>query len=363
LAAAAVAVFGLYFLDQGYRSWIEEPTNRYETRLAAVSAELQDANREQVAGRRLANRLEEYAARALPYEADLARSRYQEWLLQLVEKHQFQSAAVDAELPRPVEIRGRRDRRKRRLIGHRIGYTLRGRTTLQRLTDFLYDFQQSAQLHKIRSFSLTPLVDGSQLDVTMDIETLTLEATERSGQLSNLVRDESSMPPRDSFTEFVRRNLFARGFSRSLAEIRLNAITRNRAGEVEAWFAVGSPPRTQRVNAGENLRIPLHRVDVVGFVEDAVQLEVNGLACTIALGETLADVFDMATPVGEGAGGGVSSPSDRAPEATETPGETSAPADASGDGSSAEAAEAPAAISKASGLPREAGVLWHVGDA
>ena len=337
LAAAAAAVFGLYFLDRGYRSLIEEPTDRYENRLNAISADLQDANREQVTGRRLANRLEQYASRALPYEAELARSRYQEWLLRLVEKHQFQSAAVDAELPRAVEIRGRRERRKRRRLGYRIGYTLRGRTTLQRLTDFLYEFQRSAQLHKIRSFSLSPLVDGNQLDVTMDIETLTLEASERAGELSNLVRDETSMPPRGSFTELVRRNLFARGFSRALAEIRLNAITRNRSGELEAWFAVGSPPRTQQVAQGGSLRIPLHRVDVIGFKEDAVELEVNGLACAIELGETLAQVFGVDAP-GSGEGTApASSPSDRQPSGAESPVETDAPTD----GSASEAAGAP----------------------
>lgn len=315
LATAAVAVFGLYFVDQGYRTWIEEPKRQYENRLEAIAGKMNDANRDQVSGRRLGKRLDQYAARALPYQADIARSRYQDWLLRLVEKHEMKSASVDADLPRPVEVRGRRNRRKSRLVGYRIAYALRTRTTLQRLTDFLHDFQHSAQLHKVVGFSLTPLVDGNQLDLSMEIETLTLEASERSETLSPLVLSDGSIPARETFTGFVERNLFARGFSRALAEVELTALTRNRQGEQEAWFRAGSPQRTQQVTAGDQLSIPLHQILVVDFETNGVRLEVNGLPCSIELGQSLADVFDVAeepTFVAE-------SPSDRNPSPGNTP--------------------------------------------
>jgi len=291
LAAGAAAVLILYFFDSGYRSFIEKPTQRYEGELKSVESKLSDANVSQITGRRLAIELDDHAARALPYDPALARSSYQDWLLKLVEQHRMESASVDAENPRPIEIRSRTSKRKSRLVGHRIGFNLRARTTLTHLTDFLYDFHRSAQLHKIRSFSLSPLVNGNQLDLSLAIETLSLQSTEREGGLSQLVRSDDNYPTRVDFNEFVNRNLFAKGFSKSLGQVRLNAITENRSGESEGWFAVGSPAKTQIIQAGDSIDIPLHTVKVVSFDEDRVELTVNDFRCWISLGQTLAAVL------------------------------------------------------------------------
>ena len=295
LAAGAIAVISMYGIDTGYRSMIEQPTQRYEGELKAVESKLQDANTSQITGRRLANQLDECAARALPYDPALARSKYQDWLLKLVEQHQMESASVDAETPRPIEVRSRTAKRKSNLIGHRIGFSLRARTTLDHLTDFLHDFHRSAQLHKIRSLSLTPLVNGNQLDLNLSIETLSLESTEREGELSTLVRDEQTFPARVEYNEFVSRNLFAKGFSKSLGQVRLNAITQNRSGELEGWFAVGSPAKTQIAMQGGVLDLPLHTVKIESFEDSRVQLRVNEFECWLSLGQTLGEVLGYPT--------------------------------------------------------------------
>ena len=295
LATGGIAVILMYAIDTGYRSLIEQPTQRYEGELKAVELKLQDANTSQITGRRLANQLEECAARALPFDPALARSSYQDWLLKLVEQHKMESASVDAETPRPIEVRSRTTKRKSNLIGHRIGFALRARTTLDHLTDFLHDFHRSAQLHKIRSLSLTPLVNGNQLDLNLSIETLSLQSTERERELSTLVRDEKTFPPREHYKEFVSRNLFAKGFSKSLGQVRLNAITQSRSGEREGWFAVGSPAKTQIVRQGGVLNLPLHTVTIESFEEDHVNLMVNEFACSLSLGQTLGQVLGNPT--------------------------------------------------------------------
>src|SRR6056297_657864 len=297
LAAGGIAVVFMYIMDTGYRSFIEQPTQRYEGELRAVESKLQDANTSQVAGRRLVNQLDDFAERALPFDPALARSSYQYWLLKLVEQHQMESASVDAETPRPIEVRSRTAKRKSNLIGYRIGFALRARTTLDHLTDFLHDFHRSAQLHKIRNLSLTPLVNGNQLDLSLSIETLSLESTERKDELSTLVRDERTFPPRVHFNEFVSRNLFAKGFSKSLGQVRLNAITQNRSGELEGWFAVGSPAKTQIAMRGGELDLPLHTVKIQAFEESRVRLMVNELECWLSLGQTLGEVFGYPTPL------------------------------------------------------------------
>lgn len=291
LIAAAGLVGLLYTLDSGYRSWIEEPTQRLEGQIASLQQELSDANAEQVAGRRLANRLDDYASRALPHDPELARSRYQAWLLHLVDLHGLQSASVNADSPQPIEVRGRIDRKRRRGLGYTIRYTLRARTTLPQLTDFLHDFQSSGQLHKIRSFALNPQGLGDQLNLDLSIETLSLQATERSEELSTLVRTDSSFPNRQAFATFVQRNIFAKGFSRTLGQIRLTAITQNRQGQLEAWFAVGSPAKTQILTSGDYLELALHEVRVQSVESARVEVLVNGANAWITLGNSIGDVM------------------------------------------------------------------------
>ena len=291
LLLGAISVGVLYAGDTAFRSFIEEPTQRYEGQLKALESELGDAGVSQVQGRRLVKDLEDYAERSLPFDPALARSRYQDWLLKLVEQNRMVSASINADSPRPIEVRSRTSRSKRRLIGHRLTYTIRARTTLSDFTNFLYEFNRSGQLHKIKDFSLNPLSDGSQLDLSLSIEALALQATEREDGLSDWVRDETVYPKRDVYNDWVQRNLFARGFSKVLAEVRLTAITTDRAGNVQAWLIAGNSGQTQKLTIGEALVLPLHSIRIVQIESGRVQLSVNEQEVWLSLGETLADVI------------------------------------------------------------------------
>ena len=292
LLIAAIGIGVLYAVDSGYRTWIEEPTQRLEVQLAAAEQKLADLQAEQVAARRLTTRLDDYAGRALPYDPALARSHYREWLLRLVEKHGMTSASVNAEPPRPIELRGRVNRRQSRRIGHSIRVTVRARTTLPHLVDFFHEFERSAQLHKLLGFSLNPLGNGSQLDATMSIEALSLEASEREEVLSDWVHDGETEIPRESYVSLARRNVFARGFSESLGQVRLRAITRNRNGEREAWFAVGTPAATQIVRGGGRLELPLYEIAIDGLDAGGASIRVNDLPLRVELGQTIGQVLD-----------------------------------------------------------------------
>lgn len=291
LGAAAVGLF--YFVDQAYNSLIEQPTSQLETQIDATRRSLADASAEQVSGRRLANKLDDYAGRALPHDPALARAVYQKWLLELVERHQMKSASINAEQPQTIEVRGRIDRRQRRDVGHTIRFTIRARTSLALLTDFMLEFQNSAHLHKIRSFTINPLGNGSELDLTLVVETLTMQATERPDSLSDWVRTDDAIPLRSDYDTLVSRNLFARGFSQTLAQIRLGAITRGRTGDDEAWFRVGAPAKTQIVAAGGVLRLPLHSVEVRQIEPERVLVSVNDQTGWLQLGQSLGQLFGI----------------------------------------------------------------------
>lgn len=293
LLVGCVAVFGLYFADAAYRSWIEQPTQELNARFDALTEELRETKDTQLMAQKLGKRLDDYAARALPYDPQLARSLYQEWLLNVVERHQLAAASVDPGQPVPVEVRSRTKRGKRERLGYRIAYTLRGQATLAKLAGFLDDFRQAGHLHKIRTLSLNPTGKEGVLDANFSIEVLSLEAAPSKDQLSDwrLVSDVplESEPTRGH--DFVHRNLFARGFARALYEVQLKAITFDRNGQPQAWFRTAAGDKTSTLNVGEQVPVALHDIAVVEILPGRVLVNVNQVPYWLELGQTLGDLM------------------------------------------------------------------------
>lgn len=290
LALGALLVFGLYFADSAYRSWIEEPRAQLETRCDSLLRDIRETEDQQKLSQRVGKRMDPYAARALPYDPDLARSRYQEWLLQLVESHELESPSVDAAQPIAIQIRAGRNRRERKTVGHRIGFSLRAQCTLAHLTDFLFDFRQAGHLHKIRSLALTPLSVQGKLDMSLTIEALSLTAAPSKDQLSEWEMIPGEHDSLQSFAPVVQRNLFAHGFAKALFDIQLKAITRNRDGQSEAWFQLDSRGKIETLTAGRQLPVPLYDISIVEVHADRVLVHVNQSPFWLTLGQSIGEV-------------------------------------------------------------------------
>ncbi len=95
---------------------------------------------------------------------------------------------------------------------------------------------------------------------------------------------------RISNNNFVKRNLFARGFAKALYDVSLKAITVNRKGESEAWFTVDSKGTIAKIKSGNLVPIPLHEITVIALEQDRAQLNVNQDVHWIKLGESIGQV-------------------------------------------------------------------------
>ena len=292
LLIAAIGIAGLYGADQLYRTLYEGPRERLESRIEGLQKRAKTISTTRIEARRDSKRLEAYEAMSLPYDLEQARAAYQGWLLALVSKHGMTQAAVDPGVARPITVRNR-TRKGSREVADRIAYTLRGRTDLPHLTSFLGEFYQAGHLHKITALTLNPAGGGTQLDVSISIETLALMSCERESTLSELAWDRRVSPP-ESFTAIARRNFFARGFSRALAETRLTAITYGRDGEAEAWFRLGASGGTERAKAGTRVPISLIELEVIDILPDRAFVRVDGQTLWISVGGSLAEVMAAA---------------------------------------------------------------------
>lgn len=297
LMIAGLVVFGLYAADSLYRAWIEQPTQQLSAQLDAATKGISESKNDQMVALKVSKRLDDYVTRSLPYDASLARSAYQEWLLALVEKHQFASTAVDAAQPVAIEVRSRTKKGKRNRIGAKIAYSVRGQASLAKLAAFLNDFRDAGYLHKIRSLSLNPVGNEGQLDANLTIEVLSLESATSKDQLSDLdlvldstSADDGGVAQPDDYSDLVRRNLFARGFAKALFEIELKAITFNRDGNAEAWFTIDRGGTIKTITAGKQIPVALHDIAVIEVLADKVLVRVNQDSHWIQLGQSIGEV-------------------------------------------------------------------------
>jgi|688.fasta_scaffold01335_20 hypothetical protein len=294
---AGVAVLAvLYIGDYVYRTYIEEPTRKANGAIERLDKQLQEAADSQLIAKKISQKMEGFAGRSLPFDAGVARSLYQDWLLKLMEQHQMTGISIDASAPVPIEIKSRTNKKKNRLIGYRISYAVHGKTALPQWVNWVRDFESAGHLHKLESLTLVPLGNGNEIDVNMTIEAVSLQATEREDRLTQWIRDPQQVPSASSLAAFVQRNIFARGFSKTLADIRLQAITFNRRGEGEAWFDLGQGKATQIVTLGQKLELPIHEIVLLAVQGDIAKLRVNGSEVDLPLGQTMGQVLAPVSP-------------------------------------------------------------------
>ncbi len=292
LAAGGLLVILFYAGDTLYRSWIEKPTQELTAERDALSDTLRETQDEQMLAQKADKRLAGYAARALPYSPQLARSGYQEWLLTEVEKHGLKSASVDAGQPVALTIKSRTKKGKREAIGYRIGYSLRAQATLAKLAQFLEAFRTAGHLHKIRSLALNPTGKEGLLDVNLSIEVLGLNASPNKESLSQWHLASDAQPASASSEKFVQRNLFARGFAKALQDIQLTAITVDRFGAAQAWFRMDSRGTTETMEVGQQLPVALYDISVVEILPGKVLVHFNETPYWLTLGQSIAQVAD-----------------------------------------------------------------------
>lgn len=290
LAVGGLLVMLFYAGDTLYRSWIETPIQQLTAERDALSDTLRETQDEQMLAQKANKRLDDYAARALPYSPQLARSGYQEWLLTEVEKHGLKSASVDAAQPVAVAIKSRTKKGKREAIGYRIGYSVRAQATLAKLAQFLDAFRTAGHLHKIRSLTLNPTGKDGLLDVNLSIEVLGLNASPNKEALSQWRLASAPQAESAGPQKFVQRNLFARGFAKALQEVQLNAITLDRFGAAQAWFRLDSRGTTQTVGVGEQVPVALYDISVAEILPDKVLVHFNETPYWLTLGQSIAQV-------------------------------------------------------------------------
>jgi hypothetical protein len=161
---------------------------------------------------------------------------------------------------------------------------------LAKLSAFLDAFRRASHLQKIRSVSLNPIGNDGRLDVNLSIQVLCLDKAIHDMELSDWQLTAEAIGELKPATTLVERNPFAKGFARALQTLELKAITVNREGVTQAWFATDGRGGIEKVPEGQSIPNHLHDVFVADIESDRVLVRLSESEYWIRLGQSVGQV-------------------------------------------------------------------------
>jgi hypothetical protein len=197
----AVVTAVLLVLLGGYLTWNEVSAlfTRRSATIANLRGDISDKELQIEKGRRGDRRLDVYETRSLPSDRELARSVYQDWLLDLVEQSDLEEANVNA-LAEYAD----------NAVFHRLTFSISGRGRLDQITRLLHRFYEHDHLHLIRRLQLAPIKDSRKLDLSMNVEAVVLPASQNAARLTGQYNPWLAGRDAEQFVDtIVARNIFA----------------------------------------------------------------------------------------------------------------------------------------------------------
>ena len=291
----ALGLVVLFFAgDAGYRKFYEEPAQDRERSKEQLSKRLSAAKVELAKSKGVSEQLEQLERKSLPWDAEMARARYQDWLLQLAKDAKLTGTNVDSGDPVAMTATSGKGKRSAEMF-KRFSFSLNGRGDLGQVTKFLYNFYRGGHLHKIRSMSLNPIGQGQEVNLSLSIEALALPNADREAELTTLVSEQLAQADMRDYQLIAHRNFFGSGGTASAwKQIQLSAITSDARGLGEAWFNVGTESQTQILQLGQTLTMPSFEVRVVSLDETTATISIDGQLYRLAIGQNLTEAAPVA---------------------------------------------------------------------
>lgn len=199
LAIALGAVFGLVVLWMGYSRLSISYTSR-RTQIAGLEKKIKDRKRLEREALHAGTRMAGYRRISLPTKLEVARSEYQNWLLECVGKAKLANPQVNVGPTRTVAN-----------LCSEFTFIVGGRGDLRQVVGLLYDFYQPGYLHRISRLALKPVPDSKLLDVNLTIHAIALEKADESERLPPILGNRLTEPDLAAYEQdIVGRNIFGR---------------------------------------------------------------------------------------------------------------------------------------------------------
>lgn len=200
LIAAAIGVLIAGVLAWFAMSWYFGQMELKQNQLDKLESEVKKKKTDQRNANLAAERLAKYEAQSLPPDAEVAKSLYEQWLLQIAAEVEPKLAAPTITAKAPAPVRG---------IFSRLSFTLKTQAELPQIIDLLYRIQRVDWLHRIDSLSLIPRNDSRLIDVTLTVSALSMRSAPRASKLTEVIAEKYKGTKLADYREpIVNRNFF-----------------------------------------------------------------------------------------------------------------------------------------------------------
>ncbi len=188
-------VIGAYFVQ----SWVFGQFDRRQKEIAKLTDEIKKFERTANLGRLAARKIAAYEQRSLPSNVEVARTRYQDWLLGEMEL----SGLIEPDVRFASAQGGDKD------LFIRQTFAIEAAGTLPQLVELLHSFYSVDWLHRITQLKLRPIKDSKLLDIGLHIEALSLKKAASVDQLEARPSDRLALKTNDEYYDaIVGRNIF-----------------------------------------------------------------------------------------------------------------------------------------------------------
>lgn len=265
---------GDWIVQQALRGPLHERAERQRR----LEDRIADREKKLAAVRRSAAQRELWEAASLPANGEVARSLYQAWLIDVVNRVGLANPNVDSNEPS-----------SRRGLYTLLTFSLRGRGSLAQFTELLYEFYSAPHLHQIRSVSMTPTAASGLLDISLNIEAISLPTADREDRLSEAEQYVLAFPALQDYSLVAERDWFGMGGAADVADqTYLTAVT-SVDQEPRAWFTLRTTDQVMQQAEGDSFSIGRLQLKIVSIDQTDVLLAASGEYWLVSVGESLSE--------------------------------------------------------------------------
>ncbi|HEY3968600.1 MAG TPA: hypothetical protein VGM05_28890 [Planctomycetaceae bacterium] len=314
LAGGLLAAVGLWQGSVQFQNFVVAPVAERQTEIDSRRERISKKDIEVAKSQAAVRKYKEWKQRSLPPDPINAISLYQNWLVELANKAKLTEISVIA---KPSENKSKGD------VYALVSADIKAQGKLSQVRDFLYEFRNSALLHRVTRLTLTskqPTGDPAIL-LSMTVEGLSLkEATPRSTlfsdpKLAELVKDPAAKP-KDAYDVVAKKSLFVRGYngppkstgggtSRPAEPpdedprqfVRLTATFSN-GGDFDATLYDPTTNKYTDLSAGSEFKVAGVEGKVVSVSNDSVVLEIKQEKFRLVIGRNLTELEKLPAAAG-----------------------------------------------------------------
>jgi hypothetical protein len=301
LLFVVLGIAGSYAMFLVVKSAFLGPLETQATQIRNLTSEIASKQKLMDEANKANTQLAEWEKTCLPGDEATAQSLYQDFLYRLCRDSKFEGG-----LP---EVNPEKIQKYKYSMG--IPFTIRGKITLENLTDFLYRFYEPNLMHQVRSIDISRDSTGKSLSVIIRVAGLAInEAPDRKELIPEAAKSGGPLLAglsRDNFKLITQKNIFephrdpppaitAREPEVDAAKFVVLSGLPHIGNGPEAWLYNRLTHENRVLREGDEFEIVGVKGKIVSVSRTGIVFEMDNKQWSLKLGKMLREMKEVAKP-------------------------------------------------------------------